>query len=268
MCPTRLQPVRIYVACYVRFPDRVSYHQACVSGGSGKQNFLFWINVANRTHLLICLVEHVWLVLSGHPSEVDGYLRKFSRYAKYRKEMSGRPGRAVQIGTTRLVSVLQRSATRGAARGHGQQPGPAGQWLTRRLGHVSVTPAWSGCGLCPAFQPGAYPVTDDRRLTIAGGQLAVDGEDVREQQFPFRPLQQWMETDPSVHGMYRTYSLRLEKYNMFLVLLAQNPCVATGHRMINSSCCIINIFVVIRFFRSGGIARSEPARFKTLWHAL
>jgi hypothetical protein len=52
--------------------------------------------------------------------------------------------------------------------------------------HTCVADLGRAAGFCPAFQPGAYPVTDDRRLTIAAGQLAVDGEDVQEQQFLFR----------------------------------------------------------------------------------
>jgi hypothetical protein len=104
----------------------------------------------------------------GRPSEY-GYLRKFTQYAKYRKILDDAGRARPKNGTTRLVSLqkpLQRSPTRGAARGHGQLPGPAGRCLTRRLGHVSVT----------HLRGRSYPVTDDRRLTIAGGQLAVDGE--------------------------------------------------------------------------------------------
>jgi hypothetical protein len=172
-----------YVARCVRFQDRASYSWKQTSSPT---------NLFSSPRLLCCcacrnsrdpcdLWPDKWMSV-GRPSEY-GYLRKFTQYAKYRKILDDAGRARPKNGTTRLVSLqkpLQRSPTRGAARGHGQLPGPAGRCLTRRLGHVSVTHlrgrSGSGCGLCPEIQPGAYPVTDDRRLTIAGGQLAVDGE--------------------------------------------------------------------------------------------
>jgi hypothetical protein len=143
------------------------------------------------------------------------------------EEMSGRRGTAgrVQIPTTRLdpvqetVRALRKRRGRhgNARRGAGTRPaaGPRGPVAD----HVSVTPAWQICVELLTAAGLALRSMGSRELilsrmtdgwpSLAGSWSWTGREDGRaggeEQQFPFRPLQQWMETDPVVHGIvYRS----------------------------------------------------------------